>query len=136
MRKSCISILLIGILFCSCTKNENVYNITKNSKLLYSNNGRWQLSFVALNFVEQPLTISQRLFVKHYTSDGKFSDSDGLNGTWTLPSQDTLVENYINFSSGIAVTQKYKINTLSASQLNVTYVVSGAEITANYNAIP
>jgi hypothetical protein len=134
--KSCISILALLMLLCSCSKKVEPNIITQNAAILYSNTGKWQLNIYSANFVIQPLTLVQSSFVKCYTSDSKFSDTDGLNGTWTLPSPDALVENYTNFSSGILVTQKYKINTLSTTQLNVTYVVNGTEITANYKAIP
>jgi len=38
------------------------------------------------------------------------------------------------FSSGVSVTQVYKINSVSATQLNLTYTVNGTEITAIYTA--
>ena len=66
--------------------------------------------------------------------DNKFSDTDGLIGTWSMPSADQLVEVFTNFSSGVSVTQVYKINSVTASQLNLTYTVNGTEITAIYTA--
>ncbi len=134
--KSIISLIALLLFFCNCTKKVEIDIITQKTAVLSSNTGKWQLNNVSENFIIQPLTAAQRSFIKNYTSNGKFSDTDGLNGTWTLPFQDTLIENYINFSSGITVTQKYFINILTTSQLNVTYVVNGKEITANYQAIP
>ncbi len=134
--KSCISLLALILFFCNCTKKVEPNIITQKTAILSSNTGKWQLNIVSINFIIQPLTAAQRSFIKSYSNNGNYSDTDGLNGTWTLPSADALEESYTNFSSGIVVTQKFKINTLSTSQLNVTYVVNGKEITANYNAIP
>jgi len=51
-----------------------------------------------------------------------------------MPTADQFVEVYTNFSSGISVSQVYKINIITTSQLNLTYTVNGTELTANYIA--
>jgi sucrose-6-phosphate hydrolase SacC (GH32 family) len=102
-----------------------------NSKI-----GKWKLTEVSVGLIIQPLTISQSSFVKQYTSDGKFSDSDGLKGTWNVPVQDSLVESYINFGTSVTVTQRYFISNLTSSQLILNYVVNGTNISTSYTAIP
>jgi hypothetical protein len=127
------------VLFTGCTKDDDqsvlvnrTYNISSNKLKI----GKWKLAAISIGTIQQPLTNSQSSFVKQYSSDGNFSDSDGLKGTWNLPSKDSLVEVYINFGSGISVTQKYFINDLSDTQLKLTYVVNGTNITTSYTAIP
>jgi hypothetical protein len=127
------------VLITGCTKNNEPTLLVQRNDNLSSNNsngGKWKLTTVSYGSIQQPLTISQNSFVKQYSSDGKFSDSDGLKGTWNIPTQDSLVEVYLNFGTGVTVTQKYFINNLSATQLKVTYVVNGTDITTSYTAIP
>jgi hypothetical protein len=127
------------VLFTACTKGNEPTILdqrTNNLSLSNSKTAKWKLITVSFNSLQQPLTNSQKSFVKQYTSDGKFSDSDGLNGTWNLPSQDSLAEVYTNFGSGVTVTQKYFINDITASQLILTYIVNGTNITTSYTAIP
>jgi hypothetical protein len=127
------------VLVTGCTKNDATTVIIQQSNNLSFNSskiGKWKLTAVSFGSVIQPLTISQSAFVKQYASDGKFSDSDGLKGTGNVPTQDSLVESYINFGAGVTVTQKYFINDLTSSQLKLTYVVNGTNITTSYTAIP
>lgn len=138
MKYSC-SLLFVFVLFTGCTKDDATTVIIQQSNILSINSskiGKWKLSEVSFGSIQQPLTISQSSFVKQYSSDGKFSDSDGLKGTWNIPSQDSLVEVYINFGTGVTVTQKYFINNITSSQLKLTYVVNGTNISTSYTAIP
>ena len=138
MKYSC-ALLFLFLLFTSCTKNDASTLIQQQTNNLSINNskiGKWKLTEVTFGLIVQPLTISQSNFVKQYTSDGKFSDSDGLKGTWTVPVQDSLVESYINFGTGVTVTQKYFISNLTSSQLILNYVVNGTNISTSYTAIP
>lgn len=138
MKYACC-LLSLFVLITGCTKNNEPTILDQRTNNLSYNNskiGKWKLNAVSFGSLQQPLTISQNSFVKQYLSDGKFSNSDGLKGTWNLPSQDSLVEVYINFGTGVTVTQKYFINDVTASQLILTYVVNGTNITTSYSAIP
>lgn len=138
MKYSC-NILFLFLLFTGCTKNDQPTVLAQRNGILSINNsktGRWKLIAVSIGSLQQPLTNTQNSFVKQYSSDGKFSDTDGLKGTWNLPSQDSLVEAYVNFGTGVTVTQKYFINDLSTTQLKLTYVVNGTDITTSYTAVP
>ena len=138
MKYSC-SILFLFLLFTSCTKNDASTVIQQRSNNLSINNskiGKWKLTEVSVGLIIQPLTISQSSFVKQYTSDGKFSDSDGLKGTWNVPVQDSLVESYINFGTSVTVTQRYYISNLTSAQLILNYVVNGTNMSTTYTAIP
>ena len=78
----------------------------------------------------------KKTFQKQYTSDGKFADSDGLMGTWSIPVTDSLIENYSNLSSGVIVRQGYKIVNLSNAQMSLTYTVNGSNVTTVYTSVP
>jgi len=135
--KHYIPLLLSFFLLMGCSKNSDTDPITDQSSFLVNNSstqGKWKLSSLKVGSVVQSLTPSQKAYVKHYTADLKFSDTDGLLGTWSMPSVDSLVEVITNFSSGVSVTQAYKIISITTSQLNLTYTVNGTEINAIYTA--
>jgi hypothetical protein len=130
-------LLLLMLLVVSCSKSDSVDPITERSSYLVSNTssiGKWKLTSLKSGTTNLALTATQSGYVKRYTTDNKFSDTDGLIGTWSMPTADQLVEVFTNFSSGVSVTQVYKINSITAAQLNLTYTVNGTELTANYTA--
>jgi hypothetical protein len=135
--KQFIPLLLSFFLLMGCSKKSDTDPITYKSSILVNNSltqGKWKLSSMKAGSVVQSLTPSQIAYVKHYTADFKFSDTDGLKGSWSMPSVDSLVEIITNFSSGVSVTQVYKITSITASQLNLNYTVNGTEINALYTA--
>ena len=135
--KIVVPTFLLMLLLMGCSKNDSNDPITAQSYFLVNNSsniGKWKLTAFKIGTTAQGLTPTQAAYVKRYSADLKFSDTDGLVGTWSMPTADTLVEVFTNFSSGVSVTQTYKINSLSASQLNLTYTVNGTEITTNYTA--
>lgn len=121
--------LLLG-----CSKNNSVDPITERSSILVSSFGKWRLTALKLAATNVTLTPTQLVYTKRYTPDYKFSDSDGLVGTWSMPSANQLIEVFTNFSSGISVTQEYTILGITPTQLNLSYTVNGTEITAIYTA--
>ena len=128
---------LLMLLIIGCSKSDSVDPITERSSFLVNNAsslGKWRLTSLKSGTNNLPLTATQSVYTKRYTADNKFSDTDGLVGTWSMPSADQLVEVFTNFSSGVSVTQVYKINSVTASQLNLTYTVNGTEINAIYTA--
>ena len=129
-----LSLLLLVV---GCSKSDSTDPITERSSFLVSNSsslGKWRLTSLKSGATNLALTATQSVYTKRYTTDNKFSDTDGLVGTWSMPTADQLVEVFTNFSSGVSVTQVYKINSVTASQLNLTYTVNGTEITATYTA--
>jgi hypothetical protein len=137
--KNYISIIVFTMILCSCSKSSTEDIIFAQSNILtknYSGIGKWKLSNLSIAFVSQSLSQVQAAYTKQYTIAGNFSDTDGSIGTWSMPNPTTLVENYNNFSSGVIVTQTYKINIINASQLNLSYTNNGKEITTNYVPVP
>ena len=132
-----LTILLLLVLTISCSKKDNVDPITELSSILISNTsniGKWRLTALKYGTTNLVLTPTQLLFTKHYAKDYKYSDTDGLVGTWSMPTANQLVEVITNFSSGISVTQEYKIISITPTQLTLYHIVNGTEITAIYSA--
>lgn len=121
-------------LLMGCSKNDSVDPITERSSILVSNFGKWRLTVLKSGTTNLVLTATQYLYTKRYTPDHKFSDTDGLVGTWSMPTANQLIEVFTNFSSGISVTQEYTILGITPTQLNLSYTVNGTEITAIYTA--
>jgi hypothetical protein len=137
--KSYISIVVLALLFCNCTKNSSEDMVIAQKNLLSKNTsgiGKWKLTNLSISFVSQSLSPVQSAYTKQYTIAGNFSDSDGSMGSWSMPDPTTLIENFTNFSSGVSVSQTYKINSITATQLNLTYTNNATEITTNYQAVP
>ena len=134
--------LILLFFFAGCSKDEGntvasqQYSITLSGSSFAGKNSKWQISSLMINAVSQTLTTAQKTFQKQYTSDGKFSDSDGLMGTWSIPVTDSLIENYSNLSSGVNVRQGYKIANLSNVQMSLTYTVNGSNVTTVYTSVP
>jgi hypothetical protein len=134
-----ISFVVFAMLLCNCTKNSSEDMIIVQKNLLSKNTsgiGKWKLSSLSISLVSQSLSPVQSAYTKQYTIDGKFSDSDGSIGSWSMPDPTTLIENYTNFSSGVTVSQSYKINSISASQLILSYTNNATEITTTYQSVP
>lgn len=137
MKQLLPSLFSLLFLLMGCSKNDSLDPITVNSSFLVSNTygiGKWKLTTLKSGATNLALTATQSVFTKRYTPEHNFSDTDGSIGTWSMPTADQLVEVFTNFSSGISVTQVYKINSVTAAQLNLTYTVNGTELTANYTA--
>jgi len=137
MKKFLPTLLSLLLLLAGCSKSDSTDPITERSSYLVSNAsslGKWRLTSLKSGATNVALTATQAVYTKRYTTDNKFSDTDGLIGTWSMPTADQLVEVFTNFSSGVSVTQVYKINIITTSQLNLTYTVNGTELTANYIA--
>jgi len=135
--KHYILILFSLLLMMGCSKDGYKDPVTKQISILVKNSsstGKWKLSSLKKGTVPQVLTATQLAYVKSYTADFKFSDTDGLKGTWVMPTTDSLMAVFTNFSSGVSVKQSYKINSISDTQLNLNYTVNGEEINAIYTA--
>ncbi|MEY4332692.1 MAG: hypothetical protein RJA92_1661 [Bacteroidota bacterium] len=132
------SIIFLLILLDACKKTEQKSLLeTRKSYLVgygsFSTN--WKLMTFKLDSIPQTLTNSQLLFVKQYLANGKFSDTDGAIGNWTIPIADSLHEIYTNYPSGVQVKQSYFIQFLSYDSLSLTYLLNGKKVNASFKAI-
>ncbi|MBU6158569.1 MAG: hypothetical protein KGP35_06010 [Bacteroidetes bacterium] len=124
MRKI-LSLTIVVICFIgldSCKKKDNTPPVDPIVELKRSltNNGSktWKLNKLFLNAQTQQLTPAQKTYTKTYSSDGKWSDSDGSSGTYLVESTTRLKE---TTTFGGAGTLTFKINQLNASQMDVEF---------------
>ncbi len=144
MKTTFIVPLFLLLFFAGCSKDgadpvatqQNDLTLIQGPGIASSKNTKWQLSVIYIAGVSQNLTASQKAYQKKYAVDGKFSDTDGLIGTWSIPAKDSLIETYSNFSSGTPVIQAYKIENISTSQLTLLYPVNGINVTTIYTSVP
>jgi hypothetical protein len=117
----------------SCTKpvtepkpEEKIFNY-----LVGMGNRYWRLKEMYINNRRETLTPDQLKYYKTYTVrlsadidySGTFADYNGFIGTWELKGTDHILENITNVPSGI-IKLDLKINSISANDLDVTYVAN------------
>jgi len=132
------SIISLLILLNACKKTESKSFLeTRKSYLVgYGSFGtNWKLMSFSSESIPQVLTNSQLLFKKQYLENGKFSDTDGAIGNWTIPIVDSLHQIYTNYPSGVQVKQSYFIQFLSYDSLSLTYLLNGKKVNASFKAI-
>ena len=90
----------------------------------------WQLSGIAIG--NNPLTPTSRQssFVMILYQDSRYIDSDGITGTWSNPTKDSLAINQTNLPTPITV--RYKIMAQSISQLVLTQGMGASKIDLTY----
>ena len=126
------AIIFCFILFAGCSKTD-VTPLTKEEQiakyLTGDGNKYWHLKKVYQNAVEQTLTTSQRNYTKTYTigigetQRGKFTNSDGYTGTWTVLNQFQVYEEFNgNPRGGVPLT--YKILSITDTTLDIEYLAS------------
>jgi len=132
-------LLPLMILLVGCSNEDLPVQAIQQNDLAGSNlsvGKRWKLSTLYVGSTPQTLTYNQRLYTKTYYPDGRYSDSDGISGTWTIPVADSLVETYTNFPINVPVKQGYKINNLSNALMSLSHAVNGTYVTSTYNQVP
>lgn len=121
---------------CKKTEQKSLLETRKSYLVGYGSFGtNWRLLSITLESIPQVLTNSQLLFKKQYLENGKFSDTDGAIGNWTIPITDSLHEIYTNYPSGVQVKQSYFIQFLSYDSLSLTYLLNGKKVNASFKAI-
>jgi len=131
-----IIILLVLLYACKKTEQKSLLETRKSYLVGYGSFGtNWKLMSFTSESIPQVLTNSQLVFVKQYLENGKFSDTDGAIGNWTIPIPDSLQEIYTNFPSGVNVKQTYFIQFISYDSLSLTYLLNGKKVNASFKAI-
>jgi hypothetical protein len=132
-----IAIGCILISVSSCKKKDTIAPIDQN-KVNLSGVGtmptKWNLTTLTSSGVVLTLTYTQKRYSKTFCKNGAYSDSDGFVGSWDLPTNEQLIERYVNFPSGMPSTQSYPIVSISATNLILSYTSNGTPITAVYTA--
>ena len=138
MKKKTLLLLFISFTFFSCSKDPSLTSIQYLKNILVGNGyvaSSWHLTEYSINQISQPLTYAQRNFSKEYKINGSFKSNDGFEGTWELPSTDSLVEVYQNLPSGVNSTQSYKVLSVSSNLLILQYNYNGNKIVTTYSSV-
>ena len=92
----------------------------------------WQLAGIAVDYVPKSLTTMQSTYKMSLSTDNRFSDTDGVIGSWGNPTKDSLVIVQSNIPTPI--TLRYKITSSNATTLTLSKTVSGTQIDLKYEA--
>jgi hypothetical protein len=124
---SLIAFFVIILINVSCAKNEVISDLDFQKNLLagsgsYQNTKRtWKIDSLALNGVVYKLSTIQKKYTRTFSRDGSYTDSDGVIGTWEMP---TLTELSLNYKLGLTtspIKNKYQIVDISSIQLHLKY---------------
>ena len=94
----------------------------------------WRLTILSINGQQQPLDATLSKFEKTFYADGKYTDTDAIEGTWNMDSDSQLTEVYTNLSTG-PLTQTYTILNLTAKTLITRYTSNGDQIVTQFDAV-
>jgi len=117
-------IILINV---SCAKQEVISDLDFQKNLLagsggYQNTKRtWKIDSLTLNGAVYKLSTIQKKYTKTFSRDGSYTDSDGVIGTWEMP---TITEISLNYKLGLTtqpIKNKYQIVDISSIQLHLKY---------------
>ena len=123
--KNFVYLIGVVILFQFCKKKEVMTDLEFRKKLLagsgtYQNvENNWKLDSTYINGVSVVLTPYQKTFVKTFTHDGIYKDSELNTGTWELPTLNTLRQK-IKYSTTSKIDSfSYEILIINTAQLKL-----------------
>ena len=129
--------LFFALFFASCTKEESVSPLDQNKGYLIGVSSlptKWNLTTLTSSGTVLTLTYAQKRYYKTFGDNNLYKDSDGFVGSWDMPSTEQLIERYVNYPSGSPATQSYKIVSITATNLIISYNHNGTPFTAVYTA--
>lgn len=135
-------ILVCSILFFGCAKTVDTVEApeAKVSRLLTGIGNRyWHLSKIYVNNIQQTLSDAQMKYTKTYTIDptkqnaGKFTNSDGLSGTWAITGSINYIESFVS-GGGAGLQVNYLILDISENTLDVQYSANNKLVREVYYA--
>lgn len=130
LKKNIILFLIINLILfslVSCVKQQAVSVLDFQKNLLagtgtYQNTKHtWRIDSLTMNGVIYKLNTAQKKYTKTFNRDGSYTDSDGVIGTWTIPSVNDLVLKYQTGLSGNILTTKYQLVDINAVQLHLKF---------------
>ena len=122
-----ILIMFIIMSFFSCAKQEVVSDLDFHKNLLagsgnYQNTKRtWRIDSLTINGEVKKLNSAQKKYTKTFNRDGSYTDSDGVIGSWLMPTIKELTINSKNGISNISISNKYQIININSAQLHLKY---------------
>jgi hypothetical protein len=123
MKKYFIPILLIvTVAFWGCGKDISIFSSPKvvAGGLTNYSTRTWRLKALFINNASQTLTPAQAIYTKTYKNDYTWKDSDGYNGTFTVPNTKEIQEVTAN-TQGSLQTITYTIVDFTPTELTVEY---------------
>jgi len=124
---SFVPFLLVVFSFMACVKQEAVSPLDFQKNLLagtgaYQNTKHtWKIDSLSVNGTVYKLSTVQKKYTKTFSRDGSYTDSDGVIGTWTMPTLTDLVLSFQAGMSGIKITNKFQLVDINAVQLHLKY---------------
>lgn len=128
--------LLFVLCLVSCTKSYITDVLFEQKELLSGNSlklTKWKLAEKTIDNTIQ--NTSSAAYEQQFFPNGLFADNQDCKGNWNMLSADSIVVSYLNFYSGVSVTQGYRIENLTADQLTLTYTLNGKRIQLSYVAV-
>jgi len=117
--------LAIVFLFQFCKKKEVLTDLDFRKQLLAGSGtfqnleNNWKLDSTYVNGVAVVLTAYQKTFVKTFTNDGIYKDSELNTGTWELPVLNTLKEKIRYSASSKIDSFSFEILIINTAQLKL-----------------
>ncbi len=114
-------------LFVSCAKKEVISELDFQKNLLagsgnYQNTKRtWKIDSLILNGAVYKLSTIQKRYTRTFSRDGTYTDSDGVIGTWEMPSTTELSLIYKAGLTSLPIKNKYTLVDISSIQLHLKY---------------
>ncbi len=131
--------LVVLFTFSACNKgyipvpnaaDQNIIYLT-GSAGAYS---QWRLNTLQIGNTSQAMTPAYTNYSIIYKLNGSFQDSDGMKGTWTMVSKDSLSQKVTNATTGVYAVQGYHIVSLTETQLQLSYTANNKLVNASYIA--
>ncbi len=122
-----IAMFMIMMSIFSCAKQEVVSDLDFQKNLLagsgsYQNTKHtWRIDSLTQNGTVLKLNTAQKKYTKTFNRDGSYTDSDGVIGTWLMPTIKDLTINSKNGISNISITNKYQLIDINSAQLHLKY---------------
>ena len=121
------SIFIILCSFYSCAKTEVISDLDFQKNLLagsgsYQNTKRtWKIDSLTLNGVAYKLSTIQKRYTRTFSRDGSYTDSDGVVGTWDMPTTTELSLIYKVGLTTLPIKNKFQLIDISSIQLHLKY---------------
>jgi len=122
-----IAMFMIMMSIFSCAKQEVVSDLDFQKNLLagsgsYQNTKHtWRIDSLTQNGTVLKLNTAQKKYTKTFNRDGSYTDSDGVIGTWLMPTIKDLTINSKNGITNISITNKYQLIDINSAQLHLKY---------------
>jgi hypothetical protein len=114
--------LIVTVALSGCGKDVSIFSSPRIVAGGLTNYGTrtWRLKALFINNAAQVLTPAQTLYTKTYKNDYTWKDSDGYNGTFTVPNTNEIQEVTTNAQGG-PLTITYTIVDFTSAELTVEY---------------